>query len=581
MIYTIDNVSELVKRLKPDEAEIPEYKKHYFDKIKTELQVHTEGKLFSKVVEVFKNEDPESREFVLETYEAVTKGSIWRGIDNISRIFSHTGFDVHGDERTLESLKQSNFFNEYVDDFINISTAKDPNSLMVWKLEEDGKTWEAEFIETQFISILNKDEIAFVDLGSSDYEIKVDNRWLNTIPFESHLNQSIKVKKSYFEGTRYFFGDNVKFIYISKFQYIEIFKKAKESQAEVTIKNFDIPLKSPYSYTGTHEIAEGVFESPMAPFIPFGNHALIQHRAYRAVETLFSYPRMSEVELPCDNCHQGMESCDPCLEFPEGVKTCTKCSGSGQLSMQSAFKIYKRKLYPDVPELNANVPPVQFFTPDIGILNYNKDAWKNTLQIGEDAIYIQQRVETGNVESAKSREKQLESMYSWLGRISSVVFSNIQDAVENYCLLTGTNPIEINKPISFAIMSELEAFEYLNQIVSTQAPIFIKTTHIENFLNRYISKTSPVIQIVQILKKVDPFVFYPTSDLQTYSDSGIINDQDWKVHVYAFPLLMQLYSQDPKLLNADESVIVRKLNEAIASKIVRDPLTLPFINPNA
>jgi hypothetical protein len=234
--------------------------------------------------------------------------------------------------------------------------------------------------------------------------------------------------------------------------------------------------------------------------------------------------------------------------------------------MQSSFKIYKRKLFPEAPELNVNIKPVEFFTPDIAILNYNAEAWMKNLQLGEDAIYIQQRVETGNVESAKSREKQLESMYSWLGRISSVIYENIQSTIDNYSPLINGWEVVVNKPIIFSIMNELEAFEYLNAIVNADAPVFIKTSHIENFLNKYISKTSPVIAVVDVLKRVDPFVFYTTKDLQTLSDSGVINDEDWRVHSYAFPILMQMYTKDPDLFSETYEKIELELKKELLKK---------------
>lgn len=562
-VYDIETAKIIADRVLSSQGEIPQYKVHYFEKIKKQLQVHTEGKIFTKVINVFKNEEQESTNFVVDTYESVTKGSIWRGIDNIARIFNNTGFNITGDKDTIQALSDSNFFNDYIEDFITTSTAKDPNTVQVWKKYPDG-TWESEFIETQFIRLINEDEIAFIDVENSEYTIEVDNSFIGTTN-SVYDDATRRVTKSYFEGVKYKFGDNIRIIYISKLQYIEINKRGKE--AEVTIENFANPLKHPYTSTGVQEIAEGVYDSAVAPFIPFGNHALIQHRTYRSVEALFGYPRMSEVELPCENCVRGQESCDITDENPMGLKTCTKCQGTGHVTMQSTFKIYKRKLFPDNPELNTNVKPVEFFTPDSAILEYNAKAWKETLQMGEDAIYIQQRVETGNVESAKSREKQLESMYSWLGRISNVIYNNIQDAINNYCLITGAGIATVEKPMSFAIMSELEAFDYLNKIVSTDAPIFIKTSHIENFLNKYISKTSAVIKIVDMLKRVDPFVFYTQADLQALSDSGVINDQDWRVHAYAFPLLMQMYTRDPEILMKEYDAIESQLLTAIDSKV--------------
>jgi hypothetical protein len=284
------------------------------------------------------------------------------------------------------------------------------------------------------------------------------------------------------------------------------------------------------------------------------------------VEAMFGYPRMSEVEMPCDNCMQGQETCSPCEEYPDGLKPCSKCKGTGTLSLQSPFKIYKIKQYPEAPEQNINRKPIEFFTPDIGILNYNAEAWKKTLQMGEDAIYIQQRVETGNVESAKSREKQLESMYAWLGRISKVIYGHIQNALDNYCALHGFGSVTVEVPVSFAIMNELEAFDYLNQIVSVDAPIFIKTSHVENFLNKYVSKSSPIIKIVEVLKRIDPFIFYTSKDLQSLSDSGIINDRDWRVHSYAYPMLMNLYTIDNTVIEKKPEEIEKLLMVAIEKK---------------
>ncbi len=560
-LITLDSASLLVGRLASNDQEIATYLQHYFKKIKTELCTHTQGKLFDKVLTVFNNEEPESSKFVLNTYESVTKGSIWRGIDNLSRIFNNTGFEVTGDVATIQKLNEADFFTKYVSDFISVSTAIDPNTVQVWVKNKQGD-WVSHFVQTQFIVILNDDEIGFIVPEESEYDLTVDNALLGMM--SNTYQRGKKVTQSFFEGVTYQWKEKIKYVYISKEQYIEIYRDGKE--AEVVIENFKTPLNTPYTYTGVEKVEKGVYHSAMAGFIPFGNHALIQHRTYRSVEALFGYPRMSEIELPCDVCVAGEEAVDITDECPTGLRPCRKCGGTGHLSLQSPFKIYKRKLFPDNPELNANIKPVEFFTPDIAILNYNASAWKETLQMGEDAIYIQQRVETGNVESAKSREKQLESMYAWLGRISNVIYHNIQQALNNYALLTGAGEVTINKPISYAIMSELEAFDYLNKIVSTDAPVFIKTTHIENFLNRYISRTSPVIKIVEVLKRVDPFVFYTTKDMQTLSDSAVLADIDWKVHSYAFPLLMQMYSRNKELLEKENEAIEAELLRVMAEK---------------
>jgi hypothetical protein len=67
--------------------------------------------------------------------------------------------------------------------------------------------------------------------------------------------------------------------------------------------------------------------------------------------------------------------------------------------------------------------------------------------------------------------------------------------------------------------------------------------------------------------------------LQALSDSGVINDQDWRVHAYAFPLLMQMYTRDPEMLLKDYSVIESQLLVAIDGKIKPKAVSMS-IDPN-
>jgi len=344
---------------------------------------------------------------------------------------------------------------------------------------------------------------------------------------------------------------------------------------EYTVTFHELPRDiEPYISTGVNKEFGYVSESPVSPFIPFGNISLLQHRAARSVENIFGYPRMSEIELPCDNCHYGKEKCEITEENSSGERECSKCHGTGALSLQSIFKIYKRRLSED-PAANNDIDPVKFHTPDVGILEYISKSWKDTLRLGEDSIYVQQIVETGNIQTAKSREKQLEQMYSWLDRLSNFFYSSASKIINNLCLLNGRGHVNIEKPISFAIMNELESFEYLNTIVNSNSPIFIKTVHIENFLKKYISSSNPIIRVVDILKKVDVFCFYSMEDLQKMSNSGVIDDKEWKIHAYAFPLLNQMYALNPELFLKEDDQILKELNGELKKYLPQNDIILP------
>jgi hypothetical protein len=165
-------------------------------------------------------------------------------------------------------------------------------------------------------------------------------------------------------------------------------------------------------------------------------------------------------------------------------------------------------------------------------------------------------------------------MYGWLDRISVQFYNNAEQIINLFSLLNGYEKVSVQKPISFAIMSEIESFEYLNLIVNSESPIFIKTTHVENFLKKYISSSSPIIRIVNVLKKVDIFCFYTKSDLKALSDNGIIDDKQWRIHAYAYPLLMQMYAIEPQILQLEDEVIIRKLNVELEKFMPKELLNL-------
>ncbi len=79
----------------------------------------------------------------------------------------------------------------------------------------------------------------------------------------------------------------------------------------------------------------------------------------------------------------------------------------------------------------------------------------------------------------------------------------MQTSLNQGCILNELDELQLEKQISFAMLTEFEAFQYLQAIINSEAPIFFKTNQVEDFLNRYISKSNPIHKIVSLLKKVD------------------------------------------------------------------------------
>lgn len=540
-MFSDENINDLLKLLNSelnnrDELESSKYA----------LQVHTKGYFYKDIITAYESDDPKAIGHVVKTFRPITKGSIWKGVDNISRIFHKTGIIANGDLKTRLELDKMGFFNDYINDFINITCTKDPNAVSVWLKTEDGYK-DHRIIETDYIKYKTDNAILFVH---PDTKYKASKK---TETVKEHVIPVGEIKT---------FIDP-KYIYISENQYIILVPVKEENQTYIQWEIFDFkkPIV-PWVKTGINETS-GLCESPLAPFLPFGDYALLAHRTLRAVDSMFSYPRMTELVQKCTRCKGStQEPCDRTEDNPRGFRKCTVCEGKGSLSIQSVYKIYNREINKEDPQNTLSVPSVEFHTPPVEVLKYNKEAWKEYLSQAETAIHISQRVETGNIESAKSKEYDYQAMYSWLDRISNDIYPNMQTSLNQGCILNDLDELQLEKQISFAMLTEFEAFQYLQAIINSEAPIFFKTNQVEDFLNRYISKSNPIHKIVSLLKKVDIFCFYSKKELQQMSDSGIIDDQDWKINAYAYPLLMRMYTIDPEVIKNEEKTL-NDLLEAI------------------
>ena len=137
--------------------------------------------------------------------------------------------------------------------------------------------------------------------------------------------------------------------------------------------------------------------------------------------------------------------------------------------------------------------------------------------------------------------------------------------------------------MSFAIVKETEAFETLDIIIASDAPVFVKAQNVDNFVNKFVSKSSPIIAALRILKVVDPLMYYSQADIQVFKSNNVVTPEAWTTHVYAYPTLMKLYDQDKTLFDKPDATIVNmvlaiipkpdpgQLAQSIAMQLVNAP----------
>jgi hypothetical protein len=558
--------------------EPPEWKKKYMERICNNLQVHTKGMLFTKVDTLFPNEHPDSKNHCVNTYEPITKASVWKAINNIIRIFSNSSFSVTASQTTINFINENNFCNQnlfsfFLDNWINAAIATDPNSLCAaypQQYIDDNGGDLLRFINAKNVHHIDNDMVVFISEAESEKEYSVTD---SVIKKEVFFDENIKgvnaksvVEKTYNQKV---VCKIIKAVYnVFTKEFILRFSQKENNQYTYIIYPFAKPLDAvPAFKLSALNLQLDINESFVSPFIPFGNLALLQHRNHRAVDLMFSYPRMSEIQTPCDNlnCNDGH------VNDAKGKETdCSRCKGAGYITVQSPYKTYQKKIDTGLtdPEIVKNLlsaDPVSFHTPDVSILNYSKDSWKSYLTMAEEAVFVQQKQLTGNTESAKAKQIDKEGEYSWVQNISKALNTDLKKAIEAFEAFNNTNPapVSLDQPISFALVTETEAFEALDTIMSSETPIFVKAQQVENFVHKFVSKSSPVVKALRILKQVDPLLFYSNKDVQTFKSNNAVTVGAWTTHIYAYSILMQLYEQDKLLFEKTDDVITGLITAAI------------------
>lgn len=580
------SIIELVKLIQ--NSKMPEWWTRYAAQLAYNLQVHTKGLMFDKITGLYPNEHPESQKHCVESFEPITKPSIWKAINNVIRVFNNSSYNIQISEKTrklIETYQESegSLFSQFLEDWIKSAVATDPNGICVIYPPEYTSDFYRYVGYNDLIKV-SEDVLIFKSEVESELKIEfINEEYSKEIFFDyENLDGAPNVRyKTVRTFNRRLEKKYVKTVFhvFTKTHFIRFYKN-EEGDRDFLYDYYPHPKELetlPYFENGGVECEKDLYESFVQPFIPFGNNALLADRNRRAVDLMFSYPRMSEVKQECDLCHgKGEVLCST------GTEICKSCKGSKYVTNQSPYKVYQ-KVHDsfDVDNKVFSTPSVEFYSPDPAILTYAKEQPGYYLEMAEEAVFVQQRQDTGAVQAAKSKQLDQEGLFAWLSNISKVLFGNLEmflQYLENY---TNASPIKVSveRPYSFAILTESEAFETLTILLTSNAPVFLKAANIDNFTNKFISESSPVKRSLQILKKYDPLLYYADSAISNFKGQGGVSGREYIKHIYAYPLLIQLYELDKTLFDLEDEQIIIRLTAEIDKYDLTKDLKTSLLNP--
>ena len=107
----------------------------------------------------------------------------------------------------------------------------------------------------------------------------------------------------------------------------------------------------------------------------------------------------------------------------------------------------------------------------------------------------------------------------------------------------------------------------------------LKASQIDNFVNKFISESSPVKRALQILKKYDLLLYYSSSDVVSLKGQGFVSGKMCMVHTLAYPVLIQLYEMDNTLFDLEDEQIIVKLGAEVDKYDLTVDLKTAVLNP--
>lgn len=560
-------IAALIKLIETEK--MPQWWTTYASQIAYNLQVHTKGLMFDKITGLYPNEHPDSQKHCINSYESITKGSVWKAINNIVRVFNNSSYNIFISDKTrllIEKFQETDgsLFSQFLEDWIKNAVTEDPNGIcVVYPPEYENEFYR--YVNHKDIIKISDDVLIFISEEESEKKYEFIDQQYNKELFtdytyvnEGQPNYRHLLVKTYNRRleTKYI---NKVFHVFTQTHFIRFYKEdpvANEYQYDYYPINHYGAL--PYFENGGIEVEKEIYESFLQAFVPFGNKALLADRNKRAVDLMFSYPKMSEVQQACDTCNGRGET-----ECAAGWETCRTCNGSKYLTPQSPYKVY-RKVQDSFDTDNKvfSTPSVEYYSPDPAILTYGSKEVDSYLQKAEDSVFVQQKQNTGSVQAAKSKQLDQEGLFAWLSNISKVLFNNLEmflQYLENY---TNKTPVKasVERPYSFAILTESEAFDSMTLILTSNAPVLIKASQIDSFINKFISDNSPVKRAMQILKKYDLLLYYSSDDVASLKGQGVVNTKMVMQHTLAYPVLIQMYETNKKIFDLEDEAIINKLS---------------------
>lgn len=518
------------------------------------------------------NEEYHIYEYRLANYRAITYGSMNRAFDSLFRITNDINYSIKNcPDKVQDYISKEMFMQQSLRMFLEKIALKrdieDPNGALAWLPTGEGLDSSAKAVEPKPFLFYSEDILDWTD------EVFVAKA--------SEMSPIKSGRKEVLEGEVYWMLTK-QWIYkivqtgtAKKVRY-ELFAVYPHAQGHI-----------PAIQLGGDLNAEGYYDSFFAPYLAFGDEAVVAFSDWQAIRVNTAYPFTEEFMVQCDIKIPLKQSNKPSTSEEEFS---SDPGGPGHDEEVLHLKRVELKPMPRTPYgvvqrqvpptgqtmgeavLPADIPSRRFIHPEVAILENARKDWDFLMEKAEDSLHL--NLGEGKNLSGDAKEKDLELRYAMITKIANNYFDNLFTKslriIETYMAQGSQYDAAksiIAKPSSYKIRTEADLIAEISAQKSNSVPsMFVSATTFD--LSRKMFSNDAVNQkIFDITTFIDPLYIYSVTEKGQQLIAGAIQAEAYTRSLYAYPLLKNIsVEMTPDVfLETKPEAIIAKFEEAIVA----------------
>lgn len=544
---------------------IKEFTKSFFDsrpaakadweRVYKSMIIHTRGVKPVELLNIKRPNEPEDiRNYRLANYRPITKHGINQAIDSVYRILSGSNYVISYTSNTAEYLNNAMFrfmgerlsFKQLFFRHILRLMFDDPNGLLVW-LPENAENQNLlpianppnapinvrpVYVQSPKIMHYRDDVIAF----------EADDKWSVTVPYGNKTKDVLKeyyyiISEHYiWRFIPYWNAEEKKIMYRTE----DFYNLSLEDGMPNGQKLFpSLVGKMLGGNIALNENGASYYDSFFGAYVPFADDAICAYSDNQAVRVRYNFPFTSVKGQLCGTCRGAGKTVDK-----DGKKIiCSSCDGCGKTIPFTPFGHYIKEP-PGASDSEAFVasPAVEFYSPDVAILENSYRTWEDLLEKAEDAVNM---LFIKEAQSGVAKERDREEKYETLIKISNNFFELIEwslDIIEAYrepFVDERQRPI-VRAPMSLHVSTASQLLEELAGMTQSEVPSAYIAATAMRLSEKLFDEDDKIKNILKILTVWDPLFGKSSQQIAALRAAGGATADDVRRHVLGYSILAML-----------------------------------------